>query len=162
LSIAIKPIGVVRTDATEEEIKERRWKISSTIVLRKKYWTGLRGLESYSHVFVLYWMHEARRRYGVNMTVRPKGRADMPKVGIFATRNPGRPNPVGLTAVKLLKVSRGALVVQGLDAIDGTPVIDIKPYDYYDLIKGVKVPAWFRKLWRERRRRIIGRGKEGV
>jgi len=84
------------------------------------------------------------------MKVRPRGRSDMPLLGIFATRTPHRPNPIGLTRVKLLKVEGNVVTVQGLDAFDGTPVLDIKPFDSWDTTEDFKVPEWWMKLDKER------------
>ena len=72
------------------------------------------------------------------MKVHPRGKIDAPLLGIFATRTPHRPNPVGLTLVELMKVERNVLTVRGLDAFDGTPIIDIKPYDYWDIAENAK------------------------
>ena len=84
------------------------------------------------------------------MKVRPRGRSDMPLLGIFATRTPHRPNPIGLTRVKLLNVERNVVTVQGLDAFNGTPVLDIKPFDNWDTTEDFKVADWWMKLEKER------------
>jgi tRNA-Thr(GGU) m(6)t(6)A37 methyltransferase TsaA len=84
------------------------------------------------------------------MKVRPRGRSDMPLLGIFATRTPHRPNPIGLTRVKILNINGNVVTVQGLDAYDGTPVLDIKPFDSWDKTEDFKVPNWWKKLEKER------------
>jgi tRNA (Thr-GGU) A37 N-methylase len=71
-------------------------------------------------------------------------------MGAFAVRTNLRPNPIGLTVVELLKVEGNVLEVRGLDAFDGTPVLDIKPYDPWDVVKQVRVPAWWRRLEEEK------------
>lgn len=86
------------------------------------------------------------------MKVHPRGRVDIEEVGVFATRSPHRPNPIGLTLVKLLSKKGRTLTVRGLDAYDGTPVLDIKPYDRRDTTRQFRVPAWWRKLEREDKR----------
>jgi tRNA-Thr(GGU) m(6)t(6)A37 methyltransferase TsaA len=146
----VKTIGYVNTVATEADIKKGRRNIISQIYLERRYVDGVKGLEEYSHIYVIYWMH---RKDGERprLLVRPRGRADLPEVGVFATRNPGRPNPIALTVVELIKIEDNVLTVRGLDALDKSPVLDIKPYDYYDIIEGVRVPAWFEKIWAERR-----------
>jgi len=73
-------------------------------------------------------------------------------LGVFATRTPCRPNPLGLTRVKLLGVEGNVVTVQGLDAFDGTPVLDIKPFDHWDMAEHVKVPEWWMKLEKERQK----------
>jgi len=111
---------------------------------------ALEGIEEFSHLFVLFWLHEMSDEDRRIMKVRPRGRSDMPLLGIFATRTPHRPNPIGLTRVKLLKVEGNVVTVQGLDAFDGTPVLDIKPFDSWDTTEDFKVPEWWMKLDKER------------
>jgi tRNA-Thr(GGU) m(6)t(6)A37 methyltransferase TsaA len=111
------------------------------------YAAGLAGLDAYSHIIVVWWMNEEHR---VKVRVTPWGRTDMPQVGIFATRFPPRPNHIGVSVVKLLKVSNDVLSVKGLDAWPSSPVLDLKPYDYYDIVKSVRVSDWFRRYWEER------------
>ena len=84
------------------------------------------------------------------MKVHPRGREDLPLLGIFATRTNLRPNPIGLTLVELLKVEDNVLSVRGLDAFDWAPVLDIKPYDFWDMAKDAKVPEWWTKLQEEK------------
>jgi tRNA (adenine37-N6)-methyltransferase len=80
----------------------------------------------------------------------PRGLATMPEVGIFAQRAKDRPNPLGITVVPLLAVSDEGLVVRGLDAIDGTPVLDVKPYyPHYDRAETPCVPEWVDRLTRD-------------
>jgi len=71
---------------------------------------------------------------------------DMPLLGVFATRTNLRPNPIGLTLIELLKVEGNTLIVRGLDAFDGTSILDIKPFDSWDNAKNVRVPDWWIKL----------------
>ena len=97
---------------------------------------ALRGIEDYSHLWLLWGFHEAIRREGEESwspTVRPPRLGGNKRMGVFATRSPFRPNPIGLTSVKLLRVEETAdnglvLVVSGADLLDGTPIYDIKPY----------------------------------
>lgn len=123
----LHPIGVVRNGVVNHE--DRRWEeLVSRIVLSEDYAPGLEGIEAFSHIFVLFWMHKlARSERGV-VKVHPFRRDDLPLVGVFATRSPARPNPLGLTVVRLLNKQRNELTVKGLDALDGSPVVDIKPY----------------------------------
>ena len=97
---------------------------------------ALRGIEDYSHLWLLWGFHEAIRREGEESwspTVRPPRLGGNKRMGVFATRSPFRPNPIGLTSVKLLRVEETTdnglvLVVSGADLLDGTPIYDIKPY----------------------------------
>jgi len=84
--------------------------------------------------------------------VHPKGRLNIPLQGVFATRTPNRPNPIGVTIVKLLEMRRNVLTVEGLDALDGSPVLDIKPFGKIKVGR-VKVPGWWRRIHRTRRTR---------
>ena len=97
--------------------------------------------EEFSHLFVLFWMHEVSEAARSNMKIHPRGRKDIPLQGVFATRTQHRPNPIGLTLVELLKVNGRVLTVRGLDAYDGTPIIDIKPFDSWDIVENSRVPV---------------------
>lgn len=110
----------------------------------------LEGIEDFSHILVLYWPHlidPARRNL---KKVHPMGRKDLPIQGIFATCSPARPNPVLVSAVKLLERKDNILRVKGLEAVDGSPVIDIKPYveTYYGADNST-VPEWMIKIHEE-------------
>ncbi|MCS4541607.1 MAG: tRNA (N6-threonylcarbamoyladenosine(37)-N6)-methyltransferase TrmO [Euryarchaeota archaeon] len=150
VKIKIKPIGFVKTDASEEQVKSR--KTISEIILNKKLSKALDGIEDFSHLFVIFSLHKISEDEKRTLKVHPRGRLDMPLLGIFATRTPFRPNPIGLTLVKLLKRKGNVLKVKGLDAINGTPVLDIKPFDYWDTVKKIRVPEWRKKLEEERKR----------
>lgn len=92
-------------------------------------------------------MHRAAEAEPVRMRRRPQGRSDMPEVGIFAQRARHRPNPVGVTAVELLRREKNRLVVRGLDAVDGTPVLDVKPYvPHFDTVEAPRLPPWIDRL----------------
>jgi tRNA-Thr(GGU) m(6)t(6)A37 methyltransferase TsaA len=139
-------IGVVYNEV-KEPIDEGWGKIESEIVLDETFADGLDGIETFSHLLILYWMHRAAEAEPVRMRRRPQGRTDMPEVGIFAQRARHRPNPIGVTAVRLLRRDRNRLVVRGLDAINGTPVVDVKPYvPAYDAVDSPTVPAWITQL----------------
>lgn len=117
--------------------------VVSEIVLRPELAAGLQGLESYSHAVVVYLMHEARFEPGAHLVRRPRDRPDLPALGSFAQRAKHRPNPIGLTTVRILGVSGATLRVQGLDAIDGSPVLDLKPhFPVFDAPRDARVPAW--------------------
>lgn len=128
----------------------------SEIVIDERLIDILDGIEDYSHLVVLYWAHKVPEE-GRSMTrVHPMGRADIPEVGIFSTCSPARPNPVLTTVVRLSRRRENVLEVAGLDAVDGSPVIDIKPYvkDSYPQ-EGVGVPDWMERLQEE----VRGRGR---
>ena len=149
--IRLEPLGFVQTEAVGKEVRNKN--VISRIILHEKYTEALEGVEEFSHLFVLFWLHEMSDENRKVMKVHPRGRADMPLLGSFATRTPCRPNPIGLTRVKLLKIEGNILTVQGLDAYDGTPVLDIKPFDSWDTTEDFKVPEWWKKLDKERKKR---------
>jgi tRNA-Thr(GGU) m(6)t(6)A37 methyltransferase TsaA len=139
-------IGVIY-NGVKEPIDEGWGSIESEIVLDETFANGLDGIEAFSHVLVLYWMHRAAEAEPVRMRRRPQGRSDMPEVGIFAQRARHRPNPIGVTAVRLLRRDKNRLVVRGLDAINGTPVVDVKPYvSQFDAVGSPMAPAWMSQL----------------
>lgn len=145
----MRPIGHVITDADYEELRDGS--AVSKIVIDRKFAGGLDGLEGFSHVYVLFWLHE-RPGSSPALRVHPRGRQDIEKVGVFATRSPDRPNPIGLTLAKLLSRRGNVLTVRGLDAYDGTPVLDLKPYDKRQIVPKPRIPSWCRKLERQSER----------
>lgn len=151
--VELKPIGVVVDGLPrpgEGPRPSTRLAVVGVIRVYDEYVEGLRGLEEYSHAIILYWMHEARE---ARLKLCPWGDERLPEVGVFATRFPSRPNPIGLSVVEVLSVDPPLLRVKGLDAWPGSPVLDIKPYDYYDIVRKPRVPDWFERRWREWRAR---------
>ena len=146
--IILKPIGFVRTQAVGNEVKDKGR--TSQIFIHHNITEALEGIEDFSHLFVLFWLHEISDEQRKTLKVHPRGRKDLPLLGVFATRTMLRPNPIGLTLVELVKVEGNVLTVRGLDAFDGTPVLDIKPFDPWDTAKDVKVPRWWTKLKNEK------------
>jgi len=145
MDMIMEPIGQVRNDVRRP--MRGGWEdVLSEIILRAGLEGTTEGLECFSHIVVLFWMHEVTRGGAVSARVHPKGRQDLPLVGLFATRSPERPNPIGLSVVRLLDCQGNTLRVKGLDAIDGTPVVDIKPYMPRDLVVGATSPEWVARL----------------
>ena len=144
-NIILNPIGYVKNSV--EAKKDTSWgEDLSTIMLDESYSGGLKGLEDFSHVIVLYYLDKAAFDREKHLQRRPQNRDDMPLVGIFSQRGKDRPNTIGMTSVKLVSVGQNTLTVKGLDAIDGTPVLDIKPYyPIYDK-KDAVVPEWVNRL----------------
>lgn len=119
---------------------------ASTVRVFTEFCPGLLGIEGYSHLIVLYWMHlrddEENRRA---LQVTPRRHEGSQLTGVFACRSPSRPNPLGLTVVKLEDVDGCRLRVSGLDAFEGSPIIDIKPYTPRgDAVPGATTPEWAR------------------
>ena len=139
-------IGVVYNEV-KEPTDEGWGHVVSEIVLDETFSDGLDGIEQFSHLLILFWMHRAAEAEPLRMRRRPQGRADMPEVGLFAQRARHRPNPIGVTAVRLLRRDKNRLVVEGLDAINGTPILDVKPYvPAFDAVEAARVPQWVTRL----------------
>jgi tRNA-Thr(GGU) m(6)t(6)A37 methyltransferase TsaA len=141
--ITLKPIGTVRN--LVKEPRNGGWgNVISNLEIDDGYEDGLRGLKDYSHVTVVFWMNLVD---SCTITHTPQGREDVPEVGIFACRCPTRPNPIAISTAELLGIKGRVLTVKGLDALDGTPIIDVKPYTpQYDLRENVRVPEWVNRL----------------
>jgi tRNA-Thr(GGU) m(6)t(6)A37 methyltransferase TsaA len=146
--IVLKPIGFVKTTAVGAEVRDKTR--TSQLVIHKELTPALDGIEGFSHLFVLFWLHKTSPEEKKLLKVHPRRRKDLPLLGIFATRTMTRPNPVGLTLVELVKVEGNVLTVRGLDAFDGTPVLDIKPFDSWDNAETAKVPEWWTKMKNEK------------
>jgi tRNA-Thr(GGU) m(6)t(6)A37 methyltransferase TsaA len=124
-------------------VVEKSGKVSRVKVFAK-FCTGLQAIDRYSHVVILYWFHlrdnERERR---TLQVTPKRHPGAPQVGVFASRSPSRPNPIGMCVAKVVRFENCVLSVEGLDAAEGTPVVDIKPYlPRSDSVPGARVPSW--------------------
>ena len=139
----VHPIGSVKCPVTE--MSQGGWaKVDSEIHLDARYAAGLQGLEGFSHVIVVFFLDRAQGfDPATQLLRRPRGMQDMPEIGVFAQRTKFRPNPIGVTAVKLLGIAGNIVKVRGLDALDGTPVLDLKPYlPPFDRVDDVKTPLW--------------------
>ncbi|MCR5055229.1 MAG: tRNA (N6-threonylcarbamoyladenosine(37)-N6)-methyltransferase TrmO [Lachnospiraceae bacterium] len=145
MDIVMQPIGYVKNEVTQR--KDTSWgEDTSTLVLNDEYKTGLTGLEDFSHAIIIFHLDKAKYEKEKHLQRRPQNRDDMPLVGIFSQRGKDRPNQIGMTSVEIISVTDGTLTVKGLDAIDGTPILDIKPYyPVYDK-KDAKVPEWVDRL----------------
>ncbi len=143
--IQFKPIGTVHNALTEAH-RDTPWeKIESELTIAAEWAGALDGLEQFSHIWVIFCFD--RNGPPDSLHVRPMGRADMPLLGRFATRSPQRPNPIGIAAVELLERRDNVLRVRGLDALDGTPVLDLKPYlPRRDAVDPPRVGEWV-KIW---------------
>lgn len=123
----IEPIGVIRSELTSLEAAPRQGDEGAPeawLELTAHVAPGLVGLTPGDELIVLTWLHRARRDV---LQVHPRGRREAPLTGVFATRSPDRPNPVGLHRVSVLEVAQQRIKVAPIEAIDGTPIVDIKP-----------------------------------
>lgn len=141
--IKLKPIGFAKT-SQKPQIGGFK-KVVTDLVLKKDYQEALLGLMGYSHLVVIYWMHKIQT---CDLRHVPQGKVgEVPEVGIFACRCPERPNPIGISTVKILKVEGNTVRVEGLDVISQTPILDIKPYTpQYDAAQNAKYPSWVNRL----------------
>jgi tRNA (Thr-GGU) A37 N-methylase len=144
----VQPIGVVR--AARAEVEDDDWDaVPATIVLDPQQVEpdATAGLETFSHVEVVYLFHLVDDADACRGARHPRGRADWPRVGILAQRAKDRPNRLGVTVCRVVAVDRLTIDVQGLDAVDGTPVLDVKPWMTGFAPRGeVREPAWAREL----------------
>lgn len=139
----LKVIGIVRNEL--ERSGHNASRVISAIEVDQSLAEGLDGLEEFSHLIIIYWMHQVVSS-PLSLKVHPMRRPDLPLVGLFATRSPRRPNTLGMTVVKFLRREDNILYVEGLDALDGTPVVDIKPYlPHGDAVPNASVATWITK-----------------
>ena len=142
MEINLTPIGFVRNNIKEPGIEDWRT-VTSEIIIEEDLKEALSRIDEFSHIIVIYWMHKLSPSQRSIIKVHPKANQNLPLVGVFASRSPARPNPIGVTTVKLLERRDNVLKVTGLDAIDGTPVLDIKPYiPGDDSSTEAKTPGW--------------------
>jgi len=145
-TIEMTPIGYVSNQVTDP-IDENWGAIVSRLNINPEYSYGIDGLDQFSHAIVLTFLNKAEFSAAKHLVRRPRGLETMPEVGIFAQRAKDRPNSIGVTAVRILGVGESFVEVRGLDAINGTPILDIKPYyPHYDLIEDAEVPEWVDRL----------------
>ncbi|WAI02048.1 tRNA (N6-threonylcarbamoyladenosine(37)-N6)-methyltransferase TrmO [Methanogenium organophilum] len=165
----LRPIGIVRnTVATPplvagkdglklngafEEAMEKFRDVPdavSEIILKEEYAELCEDIEAYSHLVIIYWGHEITEDGRSLKKVHPMGVTTNPLTGLFCTCSPARPNPVLIKVVPLVRVKGNVLTVLGLDAIDKSPVIDIKPYvrEFYPQ-DGIRIPEWMQKITEE-------------
>lgn len=139
------------SNGKEHSEKRKRPKdLESELHIAPQYSPLLDGVEDFSHLLVLYWPHLIDLERRTLQKVHPMGRSKIPKQGIFATCSPARPNPVLVTACKLIKRQNNILVVQGLEAVNGSPIIDIKIYNpQYYRPDNVHVASWMKEIFAE-------------
>jgi tRNA-Thr(GGU) m(6)t(6)A37 methyltransferase TsaA len=144
MQIRLKAIGVVQNEFADE-IPEGWETALHRIVLDPQWTPALEGIDQFSHLYVLFFLHGIHGK--IQLHVHPQKRQDLPEEGLFATRTPWRPNPIGLQVVELISRAGNVLTVRGLDALNGSPVLDIKPYlPRGDAVVEARTPEWLRRL----------------
>jgi len=126
MSITMEPIGVVHTDADRVP---RHWTVSDTkgtLVIDKKYQKGLKDIQNGQQIVVIFHFHKSPNFTPDFLVQQPPHRNE--KLGVFSICSPNRPNPVGMSVLDVLQVEDNVIYVQGLDMIDGTPILDLKPF----------------------------------
>jgi tRNA-Thr(GGU) m(6)t(6)A37 methyltransferase TsaA len=155
-TIELKPVGVIKTILSNDEVRES-WHegINAEIEIFEEYAPALDRIEGFSHLIVLFYLHETTDAQKKTLQARPKRflryglkLEDLPLVGVFCLDSPHRPNPLGLTIVRLLSRQGNVLTVDGLDAFNDTPVLDIKPYTPERCISKFRLPDWYKLLQR--------------
>ena len=138
MTFSFTPIGVVKNGVVE---RPEKWSdIYSEIHIKKELQDGLDGLSEFSHVVVIFCFHLSDNAL---LKVHPRANKDLPLVGVFSTRAPVRPNSIGVTIVELIKVEENVITVKGLDAFDGTPILDLKPH--LSCVEPTRVPDWVKE-----------------
>ncbi len=140
--IEMKPIGFVIRTSPQENDRDRS--LVAKVVLDEGLAPALDGIEGWSHIYVIFWLDRVAR------TEEPVLHHPNSSRGIFAARSPIHPNPIGLTLVELVKREENVLWVRGLDAYDGTPVLDVKPYPDWEqdliVVTDFRVPEWLTEI----------------
>ena len=142
--IPITPIGVVRNG--EDDPARQDWsRVRSRIELQPDLAPALDGIEGFSHVIVVGWLDRIPGELRERRRAHPAGDERLPLLGALALRGGSRPNPLSVTVCRLRSVRDASVEVEGLDLVDGTPVLDLKPYiAAYDSEPGATLPDWAR------------------
>ena len=152
MEITFRPIGAIHTKANDADIRDRG-NLEGELEIYPEFAEALDGIDGYSHLFVLVYFDRLRPEQIGPLKVKPRALVkrgfkleDLPLLGVFALDSPTRPNPIGLTLVRVLRREANRLFVQGLDFFDGTPILDIKTYRAQYRTDSYAVPEWFHKL----------------
>jgi tRNA-Thr(GGU) m(6)t(6)A37 methyltransferase TsaA len=166
MNITIKPIGYVKNNIKQTtfqqdlDVSERKRQSQlkykqikqtlSELIIEPSYEDMMDGIEHFSHIVVIYWPHLLSDEQRSLRKVHPMGRKDLPIQGIFATRSPGRPNSILISTVELLERQKNILHVKGLEALDGSPILDIKTHiEISDQVTNPVFPEWVHQIKRE-------------
>jgi tRNA (adenine37-N6)-methyltransferase len=151
--IIFRPIGQVKTQSSESNIRAEAKDVAGELEIYAEFEPALEGIDGYSHLFVLAYFDRLRRDQIGPLQVKPRRLVnrglkleDLPLLGVFALDSPTRPNPIGLTLVRLLGRQGRFLNVSGLDYFDATPILDIKGYRPTYRVGEFDVPDWYKKL----------------
>ncbi|MEM0360987.1 MAG: tRNA (N6-threonylcarbamoyladenosine(37)-N6)-methyltransferase TrmO [Sulfolobales archaeon] len=147
------PIGVVHVPYDDDVVRESLKGVDGVIEVFQEFAEGLVGIDGFSHIIVISYLHKVSEDRRRTLIVKPKRflklglrPEDLPEVGVFCTDSPHRPNPIGVTIVRLVRREGRFLYVDGLDLFNNTPIIDLKPYTPHRVVIGFKLPTWLSKL----------------
>jgi tRNA-Thr(GGU) m(6)t(6)A37 methyltransferase TsaA len=153
MQVVFSPIGMVRTSATDAEVRAESGDIDGELEIFPELGPALEGIDGYSHIFVIAHLHRLRPDQVGPLQVQPRRLIqrglkleELPLLGVLALDSPTRPNPIGLSLVQLLGREESRLSVRGLDYFDGTPILDIKGYQPDYIAPGFSLPDWYRRL----------------
>jgi len=150
MAFAVVPLGTVVGGRSDPANTDNWGAVTSIIVIDERFGDDcLVGLSEFSHVEVVFLFDRAVERPDYRGLLRPRGRSDLPEVGVFAHRGPRRPNRIGVTMCEMIGAAGRELHVRGLDAVDGTPVLDLKPVMVELLPTDVRQPRWATTLMRQ-------------
>ena len=151
--IIFKPIGQIKSQFSDTDVRGENRELVGELEIYSEFEPALEGIDGYSHLFVLAFFDRLRPDQLGALQVRPRRLVnrgfkleDLPLLGVFALDSPTRPNPIGLTLVRLLGRNGRFLTVSGLDFFDGTPVLDIKGYRPTYRVDEFTVPTWYKQL----------------
>ena len=152
MDITFKPIGITHTASSSADVRAKG-SVEGELEIYPEFAEGLEGIDGYSHLFVLVYFHRLRPEQIGPLKVKPRGLVrrgyeleELPEIGVFALDSPTRPNPIGLTLVRVKRREANRIFVEGLDFFDGTPILDIKTYRAQYRSEDFAVPDWFRSL----------------
>lgn len=144
MNLTLKTIATIHTpfkDLVDMPIQPRGAQdVYATIEFEREFLEGLKDLDGFSHIYLIYYFHKIKEPV---LTVIPYSDHTLTPRGVFATRSPTHPNSLGLSVVELVKVEENIVTVKGIDVLDGTPLLDIKPYiENFDKIEGETRSGW--------------------
>jgi len=155
IGINVKPIGIVHVELSDDEVKNSWFKggVKGVVEVYPEYEDGLYGIEGFSHVLLVTWLHKVTDDQRRTLLVKPRRLVqlgfkldELPLMGVFVCDSPHRPNPIGLTIVRLIERRGRFLYVDGLDLYDKTPVLDIRALTPEYCPDKLSVPGWFKEL----------------
>jgi tRNA-Thr(GGU) m(6)t(6)A37 methyltransferase TsaA len=161
-SVCFKPIGYVRTVFRDDEVRSA-WPhgVEGFVEVLEEYAEGLKGLEGFSHVLIVAYLHRVPEEARRTLKAKPRRLTrfgfkleELPEVGVFALDSPHRPNPIAVTIAELVRIEGNKLYVKGLDLYDGTPVLDIRPYTPDRVVDPgkLRLAEWYRELYEKARK----------